>query len=360
MSTARKPSSGDRSRIAAADDVLTAVPRRDRGPLWARWCVAVGILLLVASSGSIAAGSVLLHRYETAVNHDDLLPGPTAAGRGTDISGPLDVLLVGSDYRKDLGGSYWRSDTIIMIHIPASYDRAYLISIPRDLRVTIPDSGTDRWRGGVDKINAAYSHGGNGAAGFQLLARTLSDLTGVSFEIGTVIDFYGFTRTIEILGGIDICLDHEVRSIHTKRVFPVGCQHLDQHAALDLARQRYSLPSGDWDRQHNQQKVIKAVLQKATDTGMVRDPVRLDALVRALGGSLTADTGGRSTTDLAFALRRVKPANLVAFRLPSTGGFRDGNWYAETTDDAASMFQAIRDGTLGTWAAAHPKYVNPL
>lgn len=313
---------------------------------------------MVLSSTTLAAGSVLLHLYESTVNHDDLLPKRGMSG--SDISGPLNLLLVGSDFRKDLGGSYWRSDTIIMIHIPATYDRAYLISIPRDLRVRIPDSGTDRWRGGSGKINAAYAHGGNGAAGFQLLARTLTDLTGVQFDIGAVIDFYGFTRTVEILGGIDLCLEHEVRSIHTKRVYPAGCQHLTQHQALDVARQRYNLPGGDWDRQHNQQKVIKAVLQKATDTGLISDPVRLDSLIRALGGSLTMDTGGMPTRELAFVLRHIKPDNLTAFRLPSTGGFQGGDWYADMTSDAPSLFQAVRDSQLDAWAAAHPNYVNSL
>ena len=99
-------------------------------------------------------------------------------------------------------------------------------------------------------------------AGARLLSATLHRLTGIRFDGAALIDFSGFRKVIDLLGGVQMCVDTEVRSIHTDRVFPPGCQQMDGAQALDYVRQRYDLPGGDYDRQRHQQQLLRAMLDR--------------------------------------------------------------------------------------------------
>ncbi|HEX2417491.1 MAG TPA: LCP family protein [Micromonosporaceae bacterium] len=340
---------------------------RNRGPWWAWLCVVVGTLLTVASGGALAGFSILTDRYTGGIPADDLL-GDVRGERGTreTLAGPLNILLVGSDYRKnpELKGTLWRADTIMVLHVPRSHDQAYLISFPRDTMVDIPDSGNSRWKGGEDKINSAFTHGGNGASGYRLLARTLSDLLDIRFDSGAVIDFYGFVNVVQALGGVDLCIEtpkgkQKLRSIHPPyRVFEKGCRHYDGHAALDYVRQRKQFNDGDFARMRHQQEFLKALLAQTREQGLHRDLGKLDRVIRAAGPALTVDNT-LPVADLAFTLRNIRPENLTAIQVPVEGR-NEGTWYAELVDPAPDLFRAVREETVGAWSVQNPKYVNPL
>src|SRR5262249_20681199 len=130
-------------------------------PRWAVALVAVGTIIVMLATGTYAAVLGLESRYDHALPKAPLLD-PSARAQPANaqhmtITGPLNFLMLGSDQRPfdtELGQ---RSDTIIILHIPASLDRAYLISIPRDLRVQIPPDPDRGFLGGHEKINGAYS-----------------------------------------------------------------------------------------------------------------------------------------------------------------------------------------------------------
>ena len=148
-------------------------------------------------------------------------PGVLATTRpkltGVSIDGPINILLVGVDTRPDwTSGSH--SDTIIIVHIPASHDRAYLVSLPRDAGVAIPADPATGYPGGYNKINAAFTFGsrnGKGyAGGFQLLANTIKQDYGITFNGGAIIDFNGFKDIVDKLGGVNMYVDETTISIH--------------------------------------------------------------------------------------------------------------------------------------------------
>ena len=122
--------------MATADEPGTrAVPR------WAKICLALGIVLVVLAAGAIVAGKVLINRYEDSVSKGSILATearPSSQPAYQEVSGPLDFLLLGSDYRSGSPGEGQRADTIVVVHVPRSMDRTYLVSIPRDLLVDIP------------------------------------------------------------------------------------------------------------------------------------------------------------------------------------------------------------------------------
>jgi anionic cell wall polymer biosynthesis LytR-Cps2A-Psr (LCP) family protein len=113
--------------------------------------LGIGLALMLVSAVGIVGLRVLVSRYERAVAQERLLD-EAARQRRTAVSGPLNYLLIGSDLRANDPESGQRADTIVIAHIPAGLGQAYLVSIPRDLRVEIPGHGTD-------KINASFAYG---------------------------------------------------------------------------------------------------------------------------------------------------------------------------------------------------------
>jgi LCP family protein required for cell wall assembly len=391
---------GDETPESAPDDTeadtpadppkRTRAPGRD--PLWARLLIFLGVLLMLGASGAITATKVLAARYDSTVRKGTLIaPGARSGGSGGDesrssLSGPLNYLLIGSDARAEDPSAGARSDTIIIVHIPVTMDRAYLISIPRDLRVQIPPFPATGFLGAHEKINGAFEYGHGGDGGVQLLSATLSQLMGITFDGAAVVDFSGFQKAIGLLGGVYMCIDERTESHHighdkngnflapwygpdgdyrnyesTPVVYEPGCRHLDPWEALDYSRQRKSIPDGDYGRQRHQQQLLKAMFDEARRRGVATNPGKLDALIRSVGQSLTVDTNGVPLADLVYALRDVKPADLIGIKVPSQPQDIGGISYVLALEDQASaLYDAVRSDNLDNWVLANPDWVNGL
>lgn len=300
----------------------------------------------------------LTARYERTITREHLL-APDARQARTDLSEGLNYLLVGTDRRGATDGPNQRSDTILIVHVPPGLRQGYLISVPRDLLVAIPPGGNG-YGGGQDKINAAYEHGGGGQGGARLLSSTLAQLTGIRFDGAALVDFAGFKRVIDLLGGIRMCVDTEVRSIHTGALFSPGCEQMDGARALDYVRQRYQLPGGDYDRQRHQQQMLRALLERAGETDLRGDPVKLDRVLRAVGGSLTLDTNGVPVEDLLMALRSLPAERLSGLQVPSYPQTIDGVSYVVLDNGGSGLFDAVRGERVPGWAAANARWVTRL
>src|SRR5262249_7766656 len=114
--------------------------KRRRDPLWARLLVIFGALLMMAAGGGIVIGKIAIVEATKNINQQDLLgaEGAQAQQKHVSISGPKNILLVGLDNRPGQNPTdLVRADSIIIVHVAASHDRAYLISIPRDTWVDI-------------------------------------------------------------------------------------------------------------------------------------------------------------------------------------------------------------------------------
>jgi LCP family protein required for cell wall assembly len=324
------------------------------------------VLALGLVIGGATALHGLIHRYEGTVTRAQLIdssartsPSP-AASPESKLRGPLTYLLIGSDKRAADPGAGQRSDTIIIAQVDRDLSHVFLISVPRDLMVDIPPYPPTHFLGRSDKINAAFDYGGGGAQGVQLLSATLTRLTGLKFDGAVIIEFSGFKRVIDLLGGVNMCVDQSVRSIHTHRLYAVGCQHMNGSEALDYSRQRYGLPDGDFDRQRHQQQLLKAMFQAASNAGLAGNPLRLDELLRAVGQSLTVDIGATSLTDLVLGLRHLGSGDLTGIRVPSYPDMMDGTSYVFLQQDSQALFAAARSAELSRWVAVHPHWVNKL
>ncbi|MEV4723449.1 LCP family protein [Micromonospora humida] len=380
--SAAVPSAGGRGGRPSA----TARKRaRRKDPLWARLTVVFGAVLMLTSGVAIVGSKALISQATGNIAQRNLLggAGKTEAEGGANLDGPIDMLLLGVDARERWAADDVRSDSIIVLHIPASHDQAYLVSIPRDTEAQIPPFKKSGFKGGTDKINAAFQagarNGGGWEGGAQLMAQTIKNMTGVSFDGAAIINFGGFKNVIDTLGTVRICVSHEVKSHHmmmvdgkqmwnadakktgrpmTPVVYKKGCREMNGLQALDYSRQRYGLPNSDYDRQQNQQQLIKAMARKATDKGMMTNPVKVNQLIKAAGKAFILDTGGVPVADLVFTMRGVTANELTMLR--TNGGTFNGNANNREalSQQTLDMFQAIKEDKLGEFVYANPSVLS--
>jgi LCP family protein required for cell wall assembly len=326
--------------VPDADGLRPAIDdgaRRLRRRRTVRVSTAAALTVLVMAAAPVLATRVL--------NRPHRLDGVATAMGGGDmnLTGPLNFLILGLDRRPGQPADQpARADTIMIVHISASHDRGYLVSVPRDLRVDIPGHGPD-------KVNAAYAYGGR-----DLTEKTLEQLTGLTFNGTAEMRFEGLSRLTDALGGVPMCLDQRVASVHTHRVFEPGCRRLAGEEALDLLRQRYDLPGGALDRDRHARRFISALLDEASRTNFVSSPRKLSRVLTATGDAMTVDLQkGTDVVDLAWQLRGLVGTQLSGAEVPVGDGAEPGRAYLTVAPGAAGLFEALRADDLDRWLAAN-------
>jgi LCP family protein required for cell wall assembly len=192
---------------------------------------------------------------------------------------------------RDVSGQ--RSDTIMLLHIPANGGRPVLISLPRDSYVPIPGYG---W----NKINAAYSFGGP-----KLLAKTVQNATGLQIQHYMGIGFGGLVNVVNAVGGVEMCLPHRVHDQASGLRLKKGCQTLNGGQALSFVRDRHTFATQDLQRVQDQRLFLGALLRKVTSPGTLLNPFAAVPAAFGAAGALQVDSGTHlyQLLQVAFALR---------------------------------------------------------
>jgi anionic cell wall polymer biosynthesis LytR-Cps2A-Psr (LCP) family protein len=181
----------------------------------------------------------------------------------------------------------------------------------------------------------------------------------VTFDGAASVDFSGLKGAVDVLGGVRMCVDQRTVSIHSHAVFESGCRLMTSTEVLDYLRQR-NYDNGDYTRQRHQQQFLKAVVDRASSTGVVTNPVRLDQFLRAVAPALTIDSGGVGLDDLVFNLRGVRPGAMTGVTIPSEPAMIDGTSFVVATGEAPGLFGALRDDDLERWTRENAAWVNAL
>jgi LCP family protein required for cell wall assembly len=345
-----------------------------------------GIILAVRGGGrpapAIAAASAAPQPGPSAEPSASAAPAPSP---GADITGPLDLLLIGVDTRVSIPDWQPHADAIMLLHVEADLKSGYLYSLPRDLRVDVPAFAANGYDGGRHKLTEAMSYGatvrGTDRAdvtqGYRLLARTLANYTGIDeFDAGAILTFKGLSRLTDALGGVTLKIDQKVVSQHHRpdgsartlraggggyvgpqATYLPGTRKLVGWQALDYARQRYTA-GGDYTRQRHQRQLVRALLTKATAAGLAADPDRLRAMIEALGETLVV-SGDRNPLEYAYALRDLDPARLTLVGLPGDAVYSRGGYIGEElTKTGRGFLRAMAAGRAGPYLAKHPELIN--
>ncbi|MFF4762701.1 LCP family protein [Streptomyces sp. NPDC001292] len=287
---------------------------------------------------------------------DDRPPGPRTAPSAEKAalpSGALNILVLGSDSRsgeqnKELGGGDSegaRSDTAMIVHIDAGRTSATVVSIPRDTLVTRPscplESGGSTAVANYAMFNSAYSVGGPVCA-----VKTVETLTGIRMDHYVEIDFSGFAKLVDAMGGVTVTTELDIDDDKSHLHLKAGTHHLNGTEALALARTRHGVGDGsDLGRIGLQQTLVKALLEEISASGLLDDPAGLYRVADAVTGSLTTDTGldslGELTT-LGQSLKGLSAQNVRTVTMPVVTAPWNPNRVVAQEPDAGDLWTSLR------------------
>nr|WP_173265123.1 LCP family protein [Streptomyces pacificus] len=271
----------------------------------------------------------------------------------------MNILLVGTDGRDTiteeerrtyrLGGAPCRcTDTIMLVHISEDRERASIVSLPRDSYAELP-AHTDLTTGekhGLHavKLNAAYAEGGP-----ALTVRAVEDLTRVRVDHYLEVDFRSFMRTVDAIGGVEICTARALKDSHSGLDLKAGTHRLDGATALQYVRARHVDGAADLGRMQRQQRFVAALVQQATSSGVLLNPVKFRQVGTAALNSVRADRGFGTDQLLTLgkAMRSFTPASTefasVPVKDPSFPVKGVGSTVKWDQVKAEQLFQALRE-----------------
>lgn len=323
-------------------------PRRARPHRLRRLLVASGVAVLLVVGAGVLAYGFSVDRYQSNLSRVHGAVDGNDDDRPTKAAGvkAQNWLVVGSDSLasrptsgRDAQKPLWRpgmqrTDTMMLVHLAGDGTTVLVTSIPRDSWVSIPGHG-------MAKINAAFSFGGP-----RLLVRTVEQLTGVRIDHYAAVDFAGFEAMTDAVGGVDVTIPRTVHDSASDKTWTKGRHHLDGTQALLYVRQRHGLPGGDLGRIRRQQNFLRALLTKAHSTGVLANPLRLDAFLTATTKAVTVDDtlDNGDLRSLAFRYRGLGAGDIAFLTAPVRGaGVRDGqDVLFLDRQKAAELFRAVR------------------
>lgn len=342
---------------------------------------AVAVLCFGASGAS--ALYVRLNGNINTIDASDLiqaLPEPEVTATGPadpddpNAGQPVNILLMGSDERdgenEAIGGHVdgMRSDTTIVAHISADRTRVELISIPRDSLVRIPTctmsdgSTTSPQRSAM--FNSAFAlgadRGGDIASAAACTVNTVMENTGVPIHHFVVVDFAGFTKMVDAVGGVPMCVPNDMVAPKAGLSLSAGQQTLDGTQALAFARARTGVGVGDGsdtNRLGRQQELLAGVVREVLGKNMLTDITQLIRFLDSATESLSIDSGFSSITDmagLAYSLRSTPAGNISFMTIPFATAPSDPNRVVWTSEADTIWANVASDQPMLTGTSQDP------
>ncbi len=320
------------------------------------WLVAAALVIVLSAAGYTGVGRALDSRLD-GVRRELSLTSTLAEPNDTFVN----FLLVGSDSRAgadpndpdygNVGGEGdvqgRRSDTLIVVNVEKSSGIISLLSIPRDLWVTIGDSEN------TERINVAYREGA------PVVVRTVTRALGIPIHHYLEIDFQGFKDLVDAVGGVTVCVEWPTRDRNTGLYIKPGCKNLNGVQSLAYARSRYfeEKVDGQWRidgtsdiGRGKRQRLFTALLMQTAVNRTLGDPFRAGTIMDGATGALLVD----ERLDLLEFARLMRPAaggKLRRFSLDTYGDTVRGNSVLRLADSAAP--------TLAFYAGNGPAPVPP-
>jgi len=323
------------------DEMRRRSRRRNSAPLALVLAIVVSV---VGAAGVIRAANQRTADVQRIEGLEDILVA---------VDGPaVNYLLIGSDSREgsdpgasDFGGigdtnavQGRRSDTIMILRQEKDGNSAALMSIPRDLLVTIAGTGKQ------DRINSSYNKGPD------VLAATITQELGIPINHLVDIDFFGFKDLVDTVGGTTICFEFVTRDGNSGLFQEPGCNLLDGVQALAYARSRNyeefrngewrKDPTADLGRIERQQAFISTTVA-ATLTKLQADPFLAPELIESVIGSVRIDTG-LDPISAAGTLRKAFSTGLLTYQLDVRGETFNGKAILRLNDSSQPILDYFR------------------
>lgn len=283
------------------------------------WKKLFGIFLLCCIGGLTVYASKLILQTNTINGSDHFTPVNTIITEEgktytpAKLEGTYNLLIAG------IGGKWHEgadlTDSLMLASLDATKKRVTLLSLPRDLYVAYP---LNKWTG---RINSLYDLGKRNNVGVTYLAQKVSEITGQSIDYFLVIDFAGFKKIIDILGGVDVNVPKDL----VDREYPNNNwgyetfsvqkwpQTFDGETALKYARSRHS--TSDFDRSERQQVLLKAIKEKASSLGIITNPSKISEIYNALKSNIDTNLSVAEMGRIALGFAEVKSDDILISNL---------------------------------------------
>ncbi|MFF3290630.1 LCP family protein [Streptomyces sp. NPDC003023] len=266
-------------------------------------------------------------------------------------NGSMDILVLGSDSRSGSNAEYGvdegaaRSDTAMVVHVYQGRKTASVVSVPRDTLVERPacTAGDGTAVPGAQRamFNTAYEVGGPACA-----VKTVEAMSGIRMDHYIEVDFTGFKKLIDELGGVDITTTQPINDSKSHLNLPPGTHSLDGEQALGLVRTRKSVGDGsDLGRIQLQQAFMKAFIEQVKDVGVFGNPKKLLDLADAGTQAITPDAGLDSVNELmgfARGLSALGPEDVHMITMPVEYDPNDPNRVVPVEAGARQVWSALK------------------
>ena len=250
-----------------------------------------------------------------------------------DANGRTNILVFGTSPADHDGANL--TDSIMVLSVNQQTKDSFMISLPRDLWVKYASICTV---GNAGKLNAAYFCASNDSedenAGVQALEAQAEKILGLEIQYFAHVNWDALTQAVDAVGGVDVTIETDDPRGILDRNFDWTCNykcyyvkydkgetvHLDGIHALALARARgaaggYGLSGGNFDREQNQQKIIKALQQKALSVGTLTNVSKVTGLIDALGDNLKTNISTGEIRTVMDVAANMKPEDMVSLSL---------------------------------------------
>jgi LCP family protein required for cell wall assembly len=331
---------------AGGGDRFGAAPLRRRR----RWIAWLTVLVLLLGLGGVAYLK-LSGNFSRLGLSGALSDGGSAAGAASHSA--MNVLVLGSDTRTgiDSTGSNTaaatdsgNADTSMLVHLSADRRTVTVVSIPRDSMVQAPrdcsDPNSNVADGVIRQWNANFNRGGPACT-----IRAFEGNTSIQVDHFVVVDFGGFQKVVDALGGVDVCTPTAIHDKDGLLDLAAGRNHLDGEQALGYVRVRKSLGDGsDIGRIKRQQAFLSSIAQEATSSSLLKRPDKLYRFLMTASSSMTVDSGLNvgAMKDLALSLKNVGLENIQFVTVPNEPYPLNPN-RVQWTPAADQLWAAIRD-----------------
>ncbi|WP_407549944.1 LCP family protein [Streptomyces sp. Pv4-95] len=332
---------------------IRATGRRRKGPTRRRRVLTITLCALV--SVALLGGAGLGYVYFKL--NGNLKGVDINAALGKDRpdnvdNGSMDILVMGSDsragkngqYGKDEGGA--RSDTAMILHVYKGHKKASVVSVPRDTMIKRPDcvkDGKDVPGAQRAMFNTAYEVGGPACA-----VKTVESMSGIRMDHFVEVDFTGFKKLINALGGVGITTTKAINDDNSHLHLQPGKHTLNGEDALGLVRTRHGVPGGDGSdlgRIQLQQAFIKALMKQVKDVGVLSNPTKLYDVADTATKAVTTDTDLNSVSELsglAKGLSGIGSEKIDMVTLPVTYDTADPDRVLPLTKQSKQVWDALR------------------
>lgn len=310
----------------------------------------IGIIIL---KGWLTISNIIDRDGNGAVALQDKIDPTQLKGEG---DGRINIMIVGIGGKTHEAGNL--ADTIIIASIDPFSKEVAMLSVPRDMYVSIPGYGSE-------KINAAHAYGEefgyNGkskGAGIALLKKTVEETLDIPIHYYVRVDFQGFVQAVDTVGGIDLNVPEPVYDTNFVWQYGVldvkaGQQHFDGKKALYYARSRYTSTRGDFSRNERQRAIILALKDKVLSAGTYANPTKILALLSAAGNHVRTNIGTSEAMRLYEIIKEVPANKIISVGLDNSP---DNYLIGQNINGAAVM---VPKAGLGNYSVIQ-KYVRGL